>query len=245
MISCLIVNFNCLNYTKALINDLLAQSYQDFDVILVDQHSSEEGTEDFLNEYAAHSKFTVIENNYNRPLNHIWNEFVKTCKGEYCSFLNNDITITPNFLSDTLEIFSNENDVSCVIHPTNHPHWNVYTPNKLNYKVLDKRTRQGWDFSFRKSDWVNIPEILDFYCGDDFIFENIYLRNKKVAMALSSPVIHWLSQTRKSPLNKVIPNRNPNKDIDNYKKLGFNHYLNLLSEYSNIEPTITIIKPSL
>ena len=58
----------------------------------------------------------------------------------------------------------------------------------------------------------------------------------KVAMATSSPVIHLLSQTRKSPLNKVIPNRNPMKDVANYKALGYNHYLNILHKYSKIEP---------
>jgi glycosyltransferase involved in cell wall biosynthesis len=245
MISCLIVNYNCLKYTKALIDDLLKQSYTDYDVLLIDQNSVEDGTDQFLNSYINHDNFTVIKNNFNRPLNHIWNDFVRDAKGEYCAFLNNDITIPPNFLSDNFEIFSKESDVSCVIHPTNHPQWNIYTPNKLSYKVLDKRTRQGWDFTFRKSDWITIPEVLDFYCGDDFIFENVYLRNKRVAVALSSPIIHWLSQTRKSPLNKVIPNRNPIKDVENYKKLGFKHYLDLLPEYSKIDPTITSIDPSI
>lgn len=238
MISCLIVNFNCLDYTKALINDLKNQSYKEYDVLLVDQNSSELGTKEFLESCKYLPNFTVITNNFNKPLNHIWNEFVATAKGDYCSFLNNDIVIPPNFLSDVAMAFSVDENVSCVIHPTNHPNWSKYTPSKFTMVIPNEKTRQGWDFSFRRTDWIEIPSILEFYCGDDFIFENVYRNNKKIAITTSSPIIHWLSRTRKSPLNKVIPNRNAPRDVENYKLLGFPHYLGLLPEYSNAEPTI-------
>lgn len=241
MISCLIVNFNCLEYTKALLFDIQEQTYKDFELVVVDQNSIEQGTSDFLNKCKDLLNVTVIKNDHNKPLNHIWNDFVADAKGDYCAFLNNDITIPPNFLSDTVEIMDKHFEISCVIHPTNHPNWSVYTSNKLSYVILDKQTRQGWDFTFRKNDWVHIPDILEFYCGDDFVFENIYIRGKKVAMATSSPIIHWLSQTRLSPLNKVIPNRKPMVDVENYKKLGFPHHLDLIPEYSNINPTIQSI----
>jgi glycosyltransferase involved in cell wall biosynthesis len=239
MISCLIVNFNCLFHTKNLIKDVEAQDLQDFELIIMDQNSHEEGTKEFLE--SIKNKYTVIQNGYNKPLNTIWNDFVTMSKYDYCAFLNNDIRIPTNFLSNTVEIFNLEPSVSCVIHPTNHKDWSI-AKKKLSYEILSDRTRQGWDHSFRKSDWVTIPSILDFYCGDDFIFENVYLRNKHVAMALSSPIIHLLSQTRKSPLNKVIPNRNPIKDVESYKKLGFRHYLNILDKYSKIEPEIAHIR---
>lgn len=239
MISCLIVNLNCLYHTTNLIKDLERQKLKNFDLVVVDQNSTEIGTDIFLNSLEF-SGYTVIKHNYNKPLNKIWNEFVHDSKNPYCAFLNNDIRIPYNFLYDVCSIFDKELDVSCVIHPTNHGGWRTAT-NTLSYDVLDERTRQGWDFSFRKSEWVNIPECLDFYCGDDFIFENIYKNNKKVAVATSSPIIHLLSQTRKSPLNKVIPNRNPNKDVLEYKQLGYKHYLNMLDKYSKLEPEMSKI----
>jgi hypothetical protein len=61
-------------------------------------------------------------------------------------------------------------------------------------------------------------------------------------MALSSPIIHLLGQTRQSPLNPVIINRNPVKDITSYKELGYKHYLNVLDKYTKIEPQITNIQ---
>jgi glycosyltransferase involved in cell wall biosynthesis len=240
MISCLIVNFNCLEHTKNLVKDLKRQTYKDYELIIVDQNSVEPGTEAFLDQMMAEGN-VVIQNGFNKPLNAIWNEFTRMAKGDICSFLNNDIRIPLNFLSDTHQVFDAEPDVSCVIHPTNHKDWTV-AKKKLSYVVLEERTRQGWDFSFRKSEWVDIPAVLDFYCGDDFIFENIYRNNKKVAFALSSPIIHLLSQTRYSTFNKVIPNRQPFKDIEAYKNLGYPHYLNLVDKYSKIQPEIKLVR---
>jgi hypothetical protein len=238
MISCLIVNFNCLFHTKNLINDLERQNISGFELIVIDQNSVEDGTADFLNNLkSSKCKVKIIKNTYNKPLNQIWNEFTEMASFNYCAFLNNDIRIPKNFLSDTIKIFDKEPLVYCVIHPTNHSAWTTATQ-ELTYDIPDDKTRQGWDFSFRKDQWVNIPSCLDFYCGDDFIFENLYEKHGKVAIATSSPIIHLLSQTRKSPLNKVIPNRNPNKDIENYKALGYKHYLNLLDKYSKIHPEI-------
>lgn len=239
MISCLIVNFNCLQHTKNLVADLEAQNFQGFELIIVDQNSQEAGTKDFLD--AMQSKYIVVQNGYNKPLNHIWNWFAKVAQYDFCAFLNNDIRIPKNFLSDTVNIFMKEPDVACVVHPTNHPDWQI-ARKKLDYVVLDERVRQGWDFSYRRAYWTPIPEILDFYCGDDFVFENTYLNNRKVAMALSSPIIHLLSQTRRSPLNRVIPNRNPNKDIENYRALGFTHNLGLIDKYSKVAPEIVSLK---
>ena len=239
MISCLIVNFNCLGHTKNLINNLKEQNIETYELILVDQNSTEPGTSEFLD--LMETECIVVRNTYNKPLNHIWNWFIKVAKYEYCAFLNNDILIPKNFLSDTVQIFEKESEVSCVIHPTNHKTWDTAS-NELTYAILASRTRQGWDFSFRKNAWVEIPEILEFYCGDDFIFENVYRNGKKVAMALSSPIIHLLSQTRKSSYNKVIPNRNPNRDVANYIKLGYTHYLNILDDYSKLSPEIDLIK---
>lgn len=242
MISCLVVNYNCLEYTKKLINQILTeQSCKELELVVVDQASTESHTKEYLDSIRYIDHVEIIENTCNTPLCQLWNSFVEHAKYDYCAFLNNDILIPPNFLSDVEHIFQKESTVSCVIHPTNHPSWTKATLDIVNYVILTDKTRQGWDFSFRKSDWVAIPDCLDFYCGDDFIFENVYQNDKHVAMALSSPIIHWLSQTRKSPLNKIIPNRNPPKDIENYKNLGYSHYLNILDEYSKVNPEITRI----
>ncbi len=211
-----------------MVNNQIEKNYN---LTIVDQNSKENGTNIFL-ENCRKSNINIIKNKENVPLNKIWNEFRAKSNCDILSFLNNDILIPKNFLQDNTRIFSQNDDIGIVVHVTNNLDYNVNLE-KTVFETLTKRIRQGWDFSIRKECFVQIPNSLDFYCGDDFLFENVYDHNKKVAICLSSPIIHLLSQTRKN--NKIITNRNPIKDIINYKLLGYKHYLNI-PRYSKLEP---------
>ena len=75
-LSVLVVNINNLEYTKNCILDLENQDSQDFDLTVVDQGSTELGTEEFLL-YLESKNIKVIRNGHNKPLNWIWNEFYR------------------------------------------------------------------------------------------------------------------------------------------------------------------------
>lgn len=238
-----IVNLNCLEHSKNLISDILRQDRRE-SVLFIDQASSESGTENFLSKLRLYPDFKVQVNTHNVPLNHIWTETVMQYGAEFDSFifLNNDIRVAPNFIDHTLKILELDSNVAAVIHPTNHENYRFYT-SEISYDILRKPCRQGWAFAIRTADWTNIPTQLNFYCGDDFIFQTLFDNNKEVAVCKSSPIIHLLSQTRKSKHNKVIPNRNPKADIENYKKLGFKHHLTIPHEYSKEAPTFQELLP--
>ena len=227
----LIVNLNCLDHTKKLVKMVEQQTDKNYKLTIIDQNSSEKGTMEFLNE-CSNKNISIIKNNKNIPLNRLWNEFRINSSCEILSLLNNDILIPKNFISDNIKIFETHENVGVVIHVTNNLNFQLNLE-KTDYIILKEKVRQGWDFSIRKKDFVKIPDLLDFYCGDDFLFENIYNNGKEVALCLSSPIIHLLSQTRKN--NKIIINRNPIKDILNYKLLGYKHYLDIPS-LCNIDP---------
>jgi hypothetical protein len=207
------------------------QTEKNYNLTIVDQNSSEKGTDLFL-ENCKNENIAVVKNNSNVPLNRLWNNFRKQSSCDILTFLNNDILIPTNFLSDNKNVFASDDDIGIVIHVTNNPDYNLDLE-KTRSIVLSEKVRQGWDFSIMRKYFVEIPSSLDFYCGDDFLFENIYKQNKTVAICLSSPIIHLLSQTRKN--NKIILNRNPIKDVLNYKLLGYKHYLDI-PKYSKLEP---------
>lgn len=236
----IVVNRNCLNHTKNLLKNLSEQTNRNFDIFLVDNDSSESGTNELLSYVEKNTPHKVIRNRQNVSLNKIWNEYASNKKYDYVSFLNNDIVIPPNFIDDTIKILDERNIVTCVIHATNHPEYSK-VKSKLDYIVLDpnKRVRQGWDLTVRTCNWVNIPPTLKFYCGDDFIYEMIKQKNLRVAVALSSPIIHYQGQTRKnSPKEEDLRIRNiALNDINEYKRLGFPHIWEQLSPYSKISPT--------
>lgn len=233
MIDVIVVNLNCLEHTKNLISDLARQSYTRFNLTILDQNSIETGTVEWLEEMLqSELKPNVIRHNTNVPLNLLWNLYVTTSEADAVCLLNNDIRIPANFLQDVSNILEVEPNVGAVMHPTNHPDYAVAMP-VTEYDILDRgEYRQGWDICIRPSAWTMIPDSLTFYCGDDFVFQNMYDKGFDAAMVVSSPIIHYLGQTRKSKLNGVIPGRDPDKDITNYKAMGYTHHMGTPDDYT-------------
>ena len=156
----IVVNRNCLKYTKSLMKDLSLQSNRNFDLVLIDNASTETGTSEFINLLLKNTPHTIIKNPNNESLNKIWNRYANQKQYKYVSFLNNDIEIPSNFIDDTLSIFKREGNVSCVIHATNHTEHQTVKTN-LDYRVLplSLQERQGWDLTIKTKTWEPIPEL--------------------------------------------------------------------------------------
>lgn len=202
-ISILIVNLNNLEYTKNVINDLLLQDTP-FNLYLYDQNSSEEGTKEYMNSlFESHMKnefigkihvMSIYNTGYNRPLNHIWNDFVKSIDTEFVCLLNNDIRLSPNFISSSLEVFDKVPNLGVVSHTTNSKDYQSWSE-KLEYSIQHSPYRQGWDLIFKTKLYSNIPEELTFFYGDDYIFSKLYENGYIGAYILNSPIIHYEAKT--------------------------------------------------
>jgi GT2 family glycosyltransferase len=226
----LVVNLNNKEYTKNCINNLLSQTYENFKLTIVDQNSSEEGTQEFL-ETLTDSRIEIVRNKENRPLNHVWNWFHQTYTDEILCFLNNDVIITDNFISDTIEVFLKELNVGIVVHSTNHESYTV-KKTSTEYTIVERgRYMQGWDYSIRRNLFTTIPEQLKTYCGDDFIFHNLYKQGYDVAYVTSSPMIHFEGQSKKFMKTSGV------EDIHTYVRMGFPHNLRINEEFSKLRPS--------
>jgi glycosyltransferase involved in cell wall biosynthesis len=202
-ISVLVVNLNNLDYTKQCLDDLLNQDIV-FDLRLIDQNSSEIGTKEFFdNFFNRHSngefygKINYLEisnTGFNKPLNHLWNDYVKESHTEFICLLNNDVRLSPNFLSSSISVLEKEPSVGFVNHVTNNSSYSSWS-DSLEYVIMEKPYRQGWDPVFRKNCYTNIPENLNFFYGDDFIYSKLYESGHKGAYILNSPIIHFERST--------------------------------------------------
>jgi hypothetical protein len=229
-----------LAHTKNLISDLDRQTHSKYDVYFYDQNSTEPGTKEFLIQLSRRSNYHVIQNGENIPLNHVWNKFANTAKDyDILTFLNNDIRITSNYLQDTANVLGKDPRIGIVIHATNNRDFSTAT-SPTRHIFQEATIKQGWEFSLRPADWKDIPHQLWFYCGDDFIFDNMHKMRKKVGVVTSSPVIHKLSKTREAMGEDFTAKIKQRAliDIENYKKLGFNHQWNNITKYSRLQPEL-------
>lgn len=89
---------NTVAYLRQCIDSILAQNYHNYEVIIVDNDSSD-GSEKILDEYAlAHANMTVIHQE-NMGLLMSRRVAISCAKGEYLCFVDSDDYIAPDFLS--------------------------------------------------------------------------------------------------------------------------------------------------
>lgn len=235
-ISVLVVNLNNLSYTKRCLDDLLNQDIV-FNLRLVDQNSSELGTKEFFDDFfTKHSNgefygkidyLEISNTGFNKPLNHLWNDYVKESSTEFICLLNNDVRISPNFLSSSISVLEKEPDVGFVNHVTNNSAYSSWS-DSLEYVIMESPYRQGWDPIFRKSCYSPIPDELKFFYGDDYIYSKLYSWGYKGAYVLNSPMIHLerSTTTEKGGLRDCSLDGDFFSSLDlDYKNLTFNEDL--------------------
>ena len=195
MVGILIVNLNNLQLTKNCIDSLKKQINTNFKIHLFDQNSDEQGTIKYL-EQCEKNDILVYRNSENVPLNHLWNKFKTISNCDYLCFLNNDVVVSNTFIDDTIKILDTEPTVGAVIHITNNPYY-LHSKNVLEYKIFNELPLyQGWDFTMRRSVMPEIPAVLQIFGGDDYMFAKINTLGYKIAIAYSSPIIHYKEKTR-------------------------------------------------
>jgi len=212
MIHILVVNINNLKYTRDLVSDLRNQTGE-FKLTIMDQGSTEEGTKEYLDSLLDSGiELDVVYNEENVDLSRLWNKFYLETSEPYLCFLNNDLRILSNFVSDIYEIFHGGSDIGCVVHITNPTR---FIGEELAYVISDKKFVQGWEFTVKREAYTLIPDDLKTFGGDDYIFYNLYKNRWKVAVALSSPIIHYGRRSRK------YYKGDRNEEVIAYRKYGF------------------------
>lgn len=228
-----IVNLDNLQYLKNCISDLLKQDAS-FDCTIIDQNSSEPALNEYYEELTVQHPFINIKrNSTNEPLNHMWNWFHENHDNEYLCYLNNDVRIPTNFISDSEKIFELEKDVAVTFHSTNHPKY--FKKTELSYQIYERGV-QGWDYTIRNECYHAIPSQLKVYAGDYYLYHEIYItQQKKSACISSSPILHYQGITGHRP--EILNKRQAPKDGREYAALGIASCGKYPAEYSIVKPT--------
>ncbi len=96
-----IPNINGKGWLKDSIESVYAQTEQDFELIIVDNGSTDERLEQ-ARSYCGRPNFTLIENGTNTGFSHAVNQGIARAKGEYVVMFNNDAFAEPEWLAELI-----------------------------------------------------------------------------------------------------------------------------------------------
>src|SRR5512138_3034202 len=108
MISVIILNFNGKRYLEKCLSSLESQTYRDFEVIVVDNASSD-GSVDYLK--AGFPLVRIVENKKNLGFAGGTNSGIRRAEGEYILTLNNDTQVDRRFLECLAEPMQSDKSV--------------------------------------------------------------------------------------------------------------------------------------
>jgi len=108
LVSIIIVNWNGLQYLNNCFESLINQNYKNYEIVFVDNGSNDVSIEFIMNNYP---QTIIIENKENLGFAEANNQGVNASSGEYVLFLNNDTTVTENFMIELVNILDNNINV--------------------------------------------------------------------------------------------------------------------------------------
>jgi O-antigen biosynthesis protein len=153
-ISVIIPCFNQGQYVDGAVNSVLNQTFQDFEIIIVNDGSTDEFTVKKLHDYLK-PKTRVIHTE-NRGLAAARNKGYQSSKGEFIQFLDADDTILPSKFEEQLNVFNRFPEIEVC-----YSDYKIYDINKKSYLKLPEKRFLGDDplndFLFRWERGLSIP----------------------------------------------------------------------------------------
>lgn len=108
LVSVVILNFNGRDYLSNCLDSVLNSQYSNFEVILVDNASTDNGLEKALEPFVADPRLKIVRNTRNLGFSGGNNVGFEHSSGEYIVFLNNDTIVTPDWLSTLMSAMQND-----------------------------------------------------------------------------------------------------------------------------------------
>lgn len=108
--SILIAHYNNWEYFQACYQSILNQTYQDYEIIIIDDHSTD-GSYEKLEELAKqNNKIRLFRNSENKKVGYTKRRCVEEAQGEVCGFLDPDDFITPIAIERVIKTYQLNKD---------------------------------------------------------------------------------------------------------------------------------------
>lgn len=206
LVSVIIPNYNHARFLSQRLESVYAQEYQNFEVIILDDHSSDNSRE-IINQYAQHPKTSNIvlnEKNSGSAFTQ-WGKGISLAKGKYIWIAESDDFCDTNFLTVAVSLLEKGNDLfySRTVRVledgsvmTNNPnHWfKDIGPERWNSDFENDARNEVRDYLFKKCVINNasavvfrneervkkyLNQVSGMYYSGDWLFWILYLLESK------------------------------------------------------------------
>lgn len=159
LISILIPVYNRELLVREAIESALRQSYNNFEVIAVDNYSTD-ATYEVLKEYKSNNKFQCFQNKFNLGATKNWLECFRRSSGEYIKLLFSDDWLEPNAIELMVNTFIQNTDIGFCYSAVNYhcrdiegfPSHQIANSLQFNMKLSSQKYLDGF---FYKS--ISVP----------------------------------------------------------------------------------------
>lgn len=131
--SVIIPTYNRSEILLRAINSVLSQTFQDFEIIVVDDASSDK-TSDAIKQIQD-TRLIYIRHSVNRGISYSRNTGLKLSNGKYITFLDHDDEYVPDRLMKLHDIFQKHNTIDLVYHD----YWLVDENQKRYFSIEEKQ----------------------------------------------------------------------------------------------------------
>lgn len=113
-VSIIIANFNGENYLPTCLNSILKSSYKNYELILVDDGSTDKSIEIIEGFLKKDKRVKLLRNAQNLGAAASRNKAIRIVQGKYIVFLDNDTEVTHNWLYKIIEPFGKDSQIGGV-----------------------------------------------------------------------------------------------------------------------------------
>lgn len=114
LFSILIANYNNGNFFKDCFESIRAQTYQNFEVIIVDDASGDDSVRIISDMTDGDPRFKIFINDENKGCGFTKGKCAQLASGEYCGYLDPDDALTPDALETVVNALNANPDASLV-----------------------------------------------------------------------------------------------------------------------------------
>ncbi|MDH1881985.1 glycosyltransferase [Empedobacter sp. GD03797] len=114
LFSILIANYNNGHFFKDCYDSLIAQTYQNFEVVILDDCSTDNSVEVIKSIIGEDKRFKLFQNEENKKVGYTKRRLVELASSEICGFLDPDDALEPQTLESILNHHNNNIEVGLV-----------------------------------------------------------------------------------------------------------------------------------